>query len=140
MKRLVMILLGLVLCGGVTWASITLDSTLVETFQVGGSTVESDTVAALTNVSIDFQAQTVTGTLEMGTLSNGVFTKGPRSHSLTVTINLANGQVNASDGRPNLTLTAAQISAIQSFLTNFRNSFETFVVNQSIVKGTQVAW
>lgn len=120
----------------VAWATITLNSSQVQKYQVGSATVETDAAASAANADLNFQAKTVTVTVDYGTVGASGFVAGSRAHGLRVTINAATGEVSASDGRQNLKLTDAQQQAVEGVLTSFQSQIEQALVGWGIVSGT----
>lgn len=139
MRKAFLIALGILAWAGIGLATITLNTSQIQTFQVGGSTVENDTIASATSATMDFGPKIVRITVDVGSTNSGSFVSGQHGKSLLVTIDSVNGTVAVSDGRANLKLTAAQQTAIKNTLTNFQNNIETALINWGIVSGTQVA-
>ncbi len=127
----------LLLVSGIAFATITLDTTQVQKYQLGGTTVETDDTASAVSADTNFVAKTITSRIGFGTSTSG-FVAGARAHSVTVTINAQTGEVSVSDGRQNLQLSSAQQAAVQSFITGFQDQLEKAVVSWGIISGTQV--
>lgn len=134
--------LAIVLFGmaSVVAAKITLDSAKVQTFQVGGTTVESLDQAAIRSIRFDFQANAVEVIYGFGSTQTGSFQFSPRSQDLIVRVDGITGVVAFSDGRTNRQLTPAQAAALEVKLKDIRNVLEQFGVEQQAVTGTHIAW
>lgn len=140
MKRIFLVALSaLFLVMGAAWATITLSPGEVQSFSTGGTVTETDNVASATGVNVSFPAQTITITVQYGAPGPNGFAPGAKAQPLTVTINARNGQVAVSDGRPNIRLTSAQLSALVTNLKNDQNQIESTLLSLGVLSGTQVA-
>lgn len=116
--------------------SITL--TNAATLNLNGSTAESDANAASVEMQVVFP-NTVIVTLNYGTTSGQTFASGQRIRSVVLTVNLVTGAWSADNGISG-TLGGGALTTFKNTVTGWRNSIETFAVNQSVIIGTQVAW
>lgn len=139
MKKLIsllLIFLGMCLQLG---GSITLDPTLVQQTVLGGSTTETDSVAAITDMQIDFKLKIIRFRISFGTLPSE-FVPGINAKDLILTADGVKGRISFSDGRPDQVLTGPQQAAIVSYITAQRNAMESRILNLGILLGTQVNW
>jgi hypothetical protein len=118
--------------------SITLAASQIATVTVGGVTVETDAQGAATRMEVEFGGPFVRVTLRKGTVSGSNFVSGTQG-DVVITIDLGTGNWSASNG-PSGTLSGAALTNLQNTVKGWRNSIETFSVNQNILPGTQVAW
>ena len=118
--------------------SITLAASQVQIVTVGGVTVETDAQAGAVDLQVRFNGPEIIFTLYPGIVSGQILTVGSRP-SIQVTINATTGFWQSSNGLSG-TLGAAALTNIQNTIRGWRNSMETFAVNNGIVQGTQVAW
>lgn len=138
--RICTLLMAAVLLGAVcAWATITLDSSEVRTYAVGGTNTETDSVASAKSETMDFSAQTYTIVVQYGSVGANGFTPGTDAAPLMVTVNAATGQVALSDGRPNLQLNATQMATLVSDLKAAHDTIEKRLLAVGILSGTQVA-
>jgi len=135
-KKLLGILIGLLAVSTVAFATITLNSQYVRTYQTGGVTTETDTTASATQATMDFPTQSITVVVELGSDSNG-FVRGSQAPAYQIVIDARGGNVSGPLG--NVKLTAAQQAAIESVMTNFQNQIENALVSWGVVPGTAVA-
>jgi hypothetical protein len=118
--------------------SITLAAGQVATVTLGGVTVENDTGGAATQMNVNFAGPDIVLVLTKGVVSGSTFTAGTQT-SISVTINLVTGFWISTNGLSG-TLSGAALTNFQTTVKGWRNSVETFAVNNSILPGTQVAW
>lgn len=116
--------------------SITLTS--AATINLNGVTAESDANSAATSMTVTFPTA-LTVTLSYGTTSGQNFTPGSKIASVDVTINLVTGAWAATNGVTG-TLSGGALTTFKSTVTGWRNSIETFAINNNVIVGTQVAW
>jgi hypothetical protein len=116
--------------------SITL--TNAASLSLNGASAESDANAAAVAMEAVFP-NTVIVTLNYGATAGQTFTSGTRIRSVIVTVNLVTGGWSADNGTSG-TLGAGALTAFKSTVTGWRNATETFVVNNNIIIGSQVAW
>lgn len=138
-KIIILWLLVFALVGAASlYASITLSPTQIQTFGQN-SVIETNDTAAVTSVNIDFQGKTINAVLVFGTMSNGVFTRGLHGTSVNVSIDATTGTWNTTNST-NGTLTAGQLTSVQTALKNLRNNLENISLAMGATAGTQVAW
>ena len=116
--------------------SITLNN--VATVSIGGSTVESDANAAATYMEVSFP-NSVRLFFDYGTTVGQAFTSGTRVGRVEVIIDLITGDWKASNGTSG-TMGGAALTNLNSTVRGWRNSAESFAVNNSIIPGATVAW
>lgn len=116
--------------------SITL--TNAATINLNGATAESDANAAATAMNVTFPTA-ITITFAYGTTSGQNFTPGTKIATVDVTINLVTGAWSATNGVSG-TLSPGALTSFKSTVTGWRNSTETFAVNNNILIGSTVAW
>lgn len=140
MKRIIIVTFAvLFVTVGMAWATITLKPGEVQSFTTGSTITETDGSASATGVNVSFPAQTITITVQYGSGGTNGFVAGQQARPVTVTINARNGQVAVSDGRPNIKLTSAQLSALLTNLKNDQNQIENTLLGLGVLTGTQVA-
>jgi hypothetical protein len=101
---------------------------------------ETDNVAGVSTFTVDFLSGTVTFTLILGTLLNGNVNAGVYPPRINVTVNLATGAWNSSNGLSG-TINPASLTSVISQFASDRNLMETFSAGASgILPGTQTAW
>ena len=130
--------------------SITLNATKVQSFGLGGVEVESNTSAAVTTMTMDFQGESIRITLSYGTIVDGKLAPGPNARPLTVRILTTDRFDGAGDlidpGRiitdagTTISLTAGQRTAVLNIMSGLRNQVESFLLTKGVTDGTQVAW
>ena len=140
MKRIFLVVTAtLFLTVGAAWATITLNTSEVQSFTTGSTATETDGIASATGVNVSFPAQTITITVQYGSTGTNGFVAGQQARPLTVTINARNGQVAVSDGRPNIKLTSAQLSGLLTNLKADQTQIENTLLGLGVLTGTQVA-
>ena len=134
------------------WASITLDSSEVQSFSLGGVEIESNTVAAVTGLQMNFQSASIRVVLGYGKLVAGRFVAGPNAKPLV--INITTEETRDGDGvvtnsgalvlqdaaGTNIPLTPSQRTAVLNIMSGLRNQVESFLLTKGVTDGTQVAW
>lgn len=133
-----MTVLVVLLAIGTALASITMTAGQVQSYAVGGVTQETNDTAAAAEMSLLWPNNVLVLRYQFGSGGNS-FVQSQHLPSLTITINLSNGNWTTSDGRSG-TLNANQLTNIQTTTKGWRNTAETFAINQSLVGGTQNAW
>ena len=135
-KQILLSIAALLVVTAAAYATITLNSQYVRSFQTGGVTTETDNTASATSADISFAAQSLVVTVQLGTMNPG-FVQGKDAPVYSVVIDAKGGNVTGPLG--NLKLTAGQQAAIKSTLTNLQNQIEGFLAGQGMVPGTAVA-
>jgi hypothetical protein len=121
--------------------SINLPAALQSILTIGGVTVESDNFSAVTAVTVDYLAKTLTFTVKQGTTTGQVFASGQYPPSYVFNINLITGAWTVQGSALTGTLLAAALTNIQTTFLNMRNSMETFAINQNLFpSATATAW
>ena len=121
--------------------SITLQAAAVNQLIVGGVTIETDAAAAVTGMSVDWVANTITYFLKKGTVAGAVFTPGQVAMgNLSVTINATTGAWSVDGSGQSGTLSGGALTTVQTNMKAWRNQLESFSNTQAIVPGTLVAW
>lgn len=121
--------------------SITLNSSGINQLIIGGVTIETDSYAAVTSYTVDFQAGTLTATIQKGTTSGSTFTPGIIiSGNVQIVANLVTGAWFVNGSSLTGTLSANALSTMQSQVVGDRNLFEVFAVGNNIMPGTQTTW
>lgn len=138
MKNGIGVFIVLLLGSAAAWATITLTSSQVQTYAQGGNTVETDSIASVTDSAWNYGAETVRLTLQYGSTQSGSFVAGKNVPSTTIVVDAQSGTVSLSDGTV-VHLTAAQQSAIVSTMKTQQNTIESALINWGILSGTQVA-
>jgi hypothetical protein len=122
---------------------IALNATNILQYSVGGSSVETDDHSALMATHLDWGPNQLILTLSYNygtwTATPPTLTPGQRAPALTVTLDLVHGGWTSSSGA-NGNLTAAQLTQINTALTQVRNISETFAVTAALLPGTQTPW
>lgn len=111
----------------------------IETFTLGGSTVETHDASALSAVNTQFLSSIITAQFVDGTPANNSFASFPRANTATLTINLSTGKWTTSVGTTG-TLSAGQLNAIKNNQTNLRNGLENVANAIGLLPGTVVAF
>ncbi len=120
--------------------SITLNAAQINQLIIGGVIIETDGAAAVTSMSVDWVANTVTFWIKKGTVS-GIFTPGSiASGNLQVTINALTGAWSVDGSGQSGTLLSAGLTILQTNLKTYRNQLEQFANANAIMPGTIVAW
>src|SRR5271157_4903116 len=117
--------------------------TLTTAYQVSinGTSVENDLAGAVVGMSFDFLANTAILSIARGIVKGAeAFSVGSYAARDQVVIALATGAWSNASGSLTGTLSPAALTTLQNFALNARNGFETFLVNNSIMPGTQVPW
>ena len=118
--------------------SITLSAAQISTVTLGGVTVETDAGGAATQMDVSFAGPDLILVLSKGTVNGSNFANGTQV-DVSITIHLATGLWQSSNGLSG-TLSGAALTNFQTTVKGWRNSIETFAVNNNILPGTQVAW
>lgn len=118
--------------------SITLAAGQVQTVTIGGVTTETDSQGAAQAMHVNLNGPDITVTLAKGTVSGNVLNEGTQTR-VTVTINGVTGFWQSSNGLSG-TLAGAALTNVQTMAKGWRNTIETFAVNNNIMPGTQVPW
>lgn len=113
-------------------------------FSVSGSIAESDSQGGVTSYTVDFNNNSVTFNLVLGSVSGQSVIPGPvaaaAGKSVTVTVNMTTGAWTSSNGLSG-TLSGAAFTNIVAAFKSIRNQMETFASGASgIMPGAQVAW
>ena len=111
----------------------------IETFTLGGSTVETHDAHALTEIHTLFLSNTMTVVFSEGTPATNSFGSFPRAHVATMTIDLVTGKWTNSAGATG-TLSGAQLTAVNNNQKALRNGLETIANATGLTPGTIVAW
>lgn len=111
----------------------------IETFTLGGSTVETHDATALIETHNFFQPNTLRVIYADGTPANNSFASFPRANVATLVINTATGKWTSSAGTTG-TLSGAQLNAIKNNQTALRNGLENIANAIGLTPGTVVAW
>jgi hypothetical protein len=112
--------------------------TNAEQYLQGSNVIELNDTCCSTSAQIDFSSGTLAFSIQSGRLSGSVFTAGSRSRNISVTINVQAGTW--ASGAQTGTITPVQQTQLNTFMTNARNSMETFSIANNLVLGTQVPW
>lgn len=116
--------------------SITL--TNAASLSLNGSTIESDANSAAVYMEVPFP-DTVRLVFAYGTTAGQTFTQGSNLGQVSVSISLVTGKWISTNGLSG-TLGGGALTTFKSTITGWRNSAETFAVNNSVIVGTTVAW
>ncbi len=121
--------------------SISLPASLFTSLVIGGATIESDVNAAVTNLDVDYLANTVSFTVRQGTTSAPNFSPGQYPPSYQFVVNLSTGVWTVNGSALTGTISGVVLANINTTFKNLRNTTENFAVNQNLFPGaTQVAW
>jgi hypothetical protein len=119
--------------------SITLTAAEINQLIIGGVAVETDAVAAVTNIVIDFVGQTATFQVLKGSIVNGAFIPGQlQQGSFSITISLVTGAWTTTSGLSGA-LTTQGLSTAISTTNSYRDSTEA-MANSIVYNGTLVPW
>ncbi len=111
----------------------------IETFTLGGSTVETHDATALTETHNLFLSNTLAVVYTDGTPATNSFATFPRVKTATLTINTVTGKWTTSAGTTG-TLSGGQLTAIKNNQTALRNGLENIANAIGLTPGTIVAW
>lgn len=111
----------------------------IETFTVGGSTVETHDASALTETHNLFLSNQLRAVFADGTPATNSFGSFPRANTFTLTINTTSGRWISSAGTSG-TLSGGQLTAIKNNQTALRNGLENIANAIGLLPGTIVAW
>lgn len=111
----------------------------IETFTLGGSTVETHDSAAISTANTDFLGNQITVVFIDGTPASNSFAGFARSKARSLTIDMVTGKWNSSTGSSG-TLSGAQLTALQNNQRNLKNGMENIANAIGIIPGTIVAW
>ena len=108
----------------------------------GATIVETDAAAAAMDITMDFQLANpaLMINLKTGNVSGNSLVPGNiAADQIQISIDLTSGRWSATNGLSG-TVGAGVLTGLVNTLKNFRNSAESFAVNQGVVAGTQVSW
>jgi len=117
---------------------ITLAAGQIQTVTVGGVTTETDAQGAAQVMQVNMNGPDITVTLAKGTVAGNALNEGTNTR-VVVQISGSTGFWQSSNGLSG-TLTGAALTNVQTMVKGWRNTIETFAVNNNIMPGTQVAW
>jgi hypothetical protein len=121
--------------------SISLPAALQSLLTIGGVNVETDASAAVTNLTVDYVAKTLSFTVKQGTTTGQAFVSGQYPPYYTFHINLLTGVWSVDGSALTGTLAGATLTNVQTIFLNLRNTTETFAVNQNLFpSATAPAW
>ena len=118
--------------------SITLAASQIQTITIGGVQTENDIQGAAEQMIVYMNGPNITFTLAKGIVSGSSLIEGT-STQVSVTVSGATGFWQSSSGLSG-TISGTALTNLQSAVKTWRNTLETFAVNQNIMPGTQVAW
>ena len=111
----------------------------IETFTLGGSTVETHDSAAISTSNTDFLGNQITITFIDGTPATNSFAGFSRSKIRSITIDMVTGKWNTSTGSQG-TLSGAQLTALQNNQRSLKNGIENIANAIGLIPGSIVAW
>lgn len=138
MKKALLVLSIVTLVSLSAIASITLSQAGIQTFSFNNVT-ETDNVAAVTSARADFQNKVINVRFDVGTMTDGAFSRGAHSVGTDVQLDTTTG-VWRTDVGVTGTLTADQLAVIQGDLRNMRNHLEAAAIAAGQAPGTLVPW
>lgn len=138
MKKIIVSLALVLLSSAALYATITLNTGQIQRYQLGPTVIETDDTVSAIDVALDFTNKRVVTTLQLGSVSGGVFTSGTHGTNTVVNIDSVGGIVKIS-GRADLVLTPTQQTAVQTQMKAFQTQLETTLNSWGVVPGTVVA-
>lgn len=124
--------------------SITLNAAQINSLVVAGVTIETDGVAAVTGIQVDYIASTITFQITMGSLVGSappVFVPGQIIlGNLVAVFNTITGNWYVNGSPLTGTLTGTPLATIQANMRTYRNNAEAFANSLGVVPGTIVTW
>jgi len=118
---------------------VTLSAGGIETYTLGGVTVESHVASAIIGINDNFPGKTSVYTFAQGGPSDNTFAPGPRSSTPTISVDLVTGRYVTSTGLTG-TLTGAQLTALLNSQRTEKNAIENFANAIGLLPGTVVAY
>lgn len=149
MKRLVAIavLLTIWFAASNAWARITLTAASTDSMQINGVTVDTANVAAVTSVTEDFIAQTLTVTISLGSWNGTAFVPSPYAVGgigyaapIVVIINLATGTYQLQNANSVVTIPTAVLNSLIASTKAYRNSMESLANSAGLAPGAITTW
>ena len=120
--------------------SITLTNSI--SVSQGATVVETDAAAAAMGITMDFQLNNpaLMIRLKTGNVNGSSLVPGSIAPTdVEISVDLTSGRWSTTNGMSG-TVGAGALAGLVSTLKGFRNSAESFAVNQGVVAGNQVPW
>ena len=119
--------------------SIVLSASEVFLISLGGTTIENDIQGACTSIIIDFEQNIISAVIKKGTGVAGVsFSSG--SSEFNISINVNTGSWTCPEKQLSGQIGAGALTNLKNTIKGWRNTVESFAVNNVILNGTITPW
>jgi hypothetical protein len=139
MRKLFAIFATVLLVAAAAMATITLNNTVVQTHTQGGTTVETDDTANVTQALNNFPAQQLQVRVDFGSMNGQAFQPSVKVPIVQLVVDYNLCKYQSADGQFVGNIPAPTCTALKTKAKAYQDGLESLVISAGIAPGTQVA-